>query len=74
MADDLTGIDDINPDLRLSFVPKAIREHFECDDDDPTEGLTDEQLREVGLIALTDDGIYRAFHESLVWALDEVKR
>lgn len=57
-------------DLRLSFTPDAIREHFEGDDPDPTEGLTDEQLADVGRHALTDEGLYDAFHESLTWALD----
>lgn len=57
-------------DLRLSFTPNAIREHFESDEVDPTEGLTDEQLVEVGRLALTDDRVYRAFHEALVWAVE----
>lgn len=64
--------EDVIPyDLRLSFTPAAIREHFEGDDEDPTASLTDEQLAEVGRTALTDDGLYRAFHEALVWALEE---
>lgn len=58
-------------DLRLSFTPDAIREHFEGDEPDPTEGMTDEQLAEVGRTALTDDMLYDAFHGALVWALDE---
>jgi hypothetical protein len=60
-----------NRDLRLYFTPNAIREHFECDEPDPTAGLTDDQLREVGWLALTDDSLYRTFHECLVWALEE---
>jgi hypothetical protein len=63
-----------NEDLRLSFTPDAIREHFENEDPDPTAGKTDEELREVGYTALTDDGLYRAFHEALVWALDHEEK
>jgi hypothetical protein len=67
-----TPTDDVIPyDLRLSFTPDAIREHFEGDEPDPTEGMTDEQLTEVGRTALVDEGLYRAFHESLTWALTE---
>lgn len=58
-------------DLRLSFTPDAIREHFQDDEPDPTEDMTDEQLAEVGRTALTDDGLYRAFHDALVWALPD---
>lgn len=61
----------IPSDLRLSFTPDAIREHFEGDEPDPTEGLTDEQLAEVGRMALTDDGLYRAFHDALTWAIKD---
>lgn len=55
--------------LALWFTPQAIREHYEGDADDPTRGLTDDQLVEVGKQALGDDGLYRAFHSSLEWAL-----
>lgn len=67
-------IDEAIPgDLRLSFTPNAIREHFEGadDEDNLTLGMSDEQLAEVGRAALTDDGLYRAFHEALTWALGE---
>jgi len=60
-------------DLRLSFSPAAIRDHFEGEDPDPTKGLTDEQLREVGWMALTDDFIYAEFHRSLGAALADLK-
>jgi len=64
--------EDVIPyDLRLSFTPAAIREHFDGDDHDPVGHLTDEQLTEIGKVALTDEGLYRAFHEALVWALEE---
>jgi hypothetical protein len=56
-------------DLRLSFTPDAIRDHFEGDEPDPTEGMTDEQLTEVGRTALADHGVYRAFHDALVLRL-----
>lgn len=61
----------IPDDLRLSFTPDAIREHFEGDDPDPTEHMTDEELADVGRTALLDDGLYRAFHEALTWALED---
>jgi len=51
-------------DLRLSFSPFAIREHFEGDDD-PTDGMSDEELREVGWAALTADSLYEVFHRIL---------
>jgi hypothetical protein len=56
--------------LRLSFTPSAIREHFEGDEPDPTEGMTDEQLREIGEAALNDDILYREFHRALVAAFE----
>lgn len=49
----------------LSFEPDAIREHFEVDEEDPTEGMTDEQLEAVALEALSDDRLYSVFHELL---------
>ena len=61
--------------LRLSFAPDAIREHFEDDHEDPrrreVEAMSDEQLERVGARALTDAGLYRAFHEALILALVE---
>jgi hypothetical protein len=56
-------------DLRLSFTPDAIREHFEGDEPDPTEGMTDEELADVGRSALCDDILYREFHQALVAVL-----
>lgn len=55
--------------LALWFTPQAIRDHYEGDSDDPTKSLSDEELVEVGQQALTDDGLYRAFHSALEWAL-----
>lgn len=49
----------------LSFEPDAIREHFEVDEDDPTEDMTDEELLAIGENALQDDELYRVFHELL---------
>lgn len=49
----------------LSFEPDAIRDHFEADEDDPTEGMTDEQLEGIALDALQDDRLYAVFHELL---------
>ena len=53
--------------LRLSFTPDAIREHFEGGDYASVDKMSDEELAQVGATALTDDGLYRAFHEALVW-------
>jgi len=56
--------------LRLSFVPNAIREHFEDDQAFPeVEDMTDADLAEVGFEALAADRLYETFHEVLVDAL-----
>lgn len=55
--------------LALWFTPQAIREHYEGDDDDPTAGMTDDELAKAGHQALLDDGLYRAFHAALEGAL-----
>lgn len=74
-ADDDTESTKVNPEadpfLRLYFTPSAIRSHFECDDDDPTENLTDDDLAAIGAMAIQDDSLYRVFHEVLSFALDE---
>lgn len=57
--------------LVLSFEPDAIRDHFEADEDDPTEGLTDDQLLDVAQAALSSDRLYETFHEVLVETLKE---
>lgn len=62
-----------NQQLRLHFTPDAIREHFADDDPNPIEGMTDDQLRQVGWLALTDDALYRAFHDALCWSVAEIK-
>lgn len=54
----------------LSFEPDAIRDHFEADDPDPTEDLTDEQLEEIAMKALQDDKLYGVFHELLQAGVD----
>jgi len=58
--------------LRLSFTPDAIREHFEDadEDDNPTTGMTDEQLAEIGEAALNDEILWREFHRALVAAFE----
>ncbi len=67
--------------LRLSFRPEAIREHYGVDSggdpgDDPVARLvarmTDAQLRRVGLLALSDAALYRAFDAALATAVREV--
>jgi hypothetical protein len=56
-------------DLRLSFHPDAIREHFDEDEDYPEfESATDEQLAEIGSAALSYDYLYEVFHRILVTA------
>lgn len=61
--------------LALWFTPDAIKDHFEGDDDVETflEGLSDIELREVGLDALTNDLLYSAFHDILVTAINDAK-
>lgn len=49
----------------LSFEPDAIRDHFEADEDDPSEGMTDDELLDVAATALQDDRLYAVFHELL---------
>lgn len=70
MTHDLSDPDE---HLRLWFTPDAIRDHFEGDEPDPTGGLSDNDLRKVGEAALTNDLLYRAFHDSLVYGLEALK-
>lgn len=60
--------------LRLSFTPDAIREHFDVGDTYATivEGMTDEELAEVGEFALGSPVLYKIFHELLVAGVDDV--
>lgn len=57
--------------LVLSFEPDAIRDYFEADEDNPTDGLTDAELEMIGLTALSSNRLYEALHETLVQALKE---
>lgn len=59
--------------LALFFTPNAIREHFEGDDTDgvTVQAMSDETLAAVGGAALTDDRLYRAFHDVLWSALNK---
>lgn len=59
--------------LRLSFTPEAIREHYEDGDGAELEDLSDAMLAKAGSYALSDDGLYRAFHEALEAALSTVR-
>lgn len=61
--------------LRLSFGPDAIREHYEdCEEgDDPTVGLTDDDLAQIGEWALNDQCLYEAFHNALESAITEYR-
>jgi hypothetical protein len=71
MGEKLDSQETENPDWRLlvSFEPEAIRAHYEGDDPDPTEGLTDENLREVGEYAINSDRLWGLFHDLLEEAL-----
>lgn len=57
--------------LCLWFTPEAIREHFAGLEPDRTQGLTDEQLIEVGQYALDHDALYETFHDVLLDAFRE---
>jgi len=62
--------------LLVSFKPDAIREHFE---DYPelgefVEGLTDDELLDVGTAAVENDQVWATFHEVLVFAVEIKKR
>lgn len=65
---DLTMMDTT---LCVSFEPDAIRAHFEGDDPDPTQGLTDGQLKVIGQYAIAADRLWEMFHELLVEALED---
>ena len=65
------GVVDLN--LCVSFEPQAIRDHFEGDDPDPTEGLTDKQLEDIGWYAIQADSLWGLFHELLQEAFEELK-
>jgi hypothetical protein len=66
-----------DPDLMVSFEPKAIEEHFDMlvesgqveDDEDMLAGLTAEDLRYVGMLAMMDDRLWNAYDDSLRKAL-----
>lgn len=58
-------------DYVLSFEPGAIRDHFEADEDDPTQGMSDEELLVVAEAALSSDRLYETFHDVLVETLRE---
>jgi len=60
--------------LCVSFEPDAIRAHFEGDDPDPTEGLSDEQLRAIGYYAIGADSLWSLFHELLVEAINDYQQ
>lgn len=55
----------------LSFEPDAIRDHFEADEDDPTEGMSNDELLAVGQESLQSDRLYETFHELLAEALEQ---
>jgi hypothetical protein len=63
-------LEEVDLSLVVSFEPDAIRAHFEGDDPDPTAGLTDAQLREIGEYAISADTLWGLFHELLVEAID----
>lgn len=63
-----------NLNLRVSFEPHAIREHYEGLDPDPTKDLTDEQLEKIGEYAMLSDQLWVLFHELLVEAFEDVEK
>lgn len=64
----------MDANLCVSFEPRAIRDHFEVGDPDPTEGLTDDDLRKIGEYAIQADSLWNLFHELLVEAIEEAPR
>ena len=62
----MTTMQEMDVTLCVSFEPDAIRAHFEGDDPDPTQGMTDEQLRAIGHYAISADSLWSLFHELLV--------
>lgn len=60
-------------ELAVWYGPQEIRDHFEGDDCDPTEGMCDHTLEVVGEYALCDDRTWETFHRVLVDAIDAVK-
>jgi hypothetical protein len=62
----------VDVNLCVSFEPQAIRDHFEGNDHDPTEGLGDEHLKQIGEYAVSADPLWELFHELLVEAFEEV--
>lgn len=56
--------------LRLSVCPAAIIDHFETND--RVNGLSRRQLLEIGEHVLTSDAFYKAFHEALCEAVEEI--
>jgi len=61
--------------LRLAVTPDAVRDHFEAGEEPQAAlvaAMSDEQLCLVGEVVLCDDRLYRAFHECLMSAVDEV--
>lgn len=55
--------------LVLFSTPQAIRQHFEDDPNDPTQGLSDDDLREAGEAVVGSEALYDAWHDALVAAL-----
>ena len=64
--------------MQISFTPDAVKEHFDYLTPDPLEGLTDEEIAQVGNLALEwfsgDDIMWNLFDEHLSNAVNEVKR
>ena len=57
--------DDLNPTLRISYTPEAIREHYEDDDENALAGLDDDDLRAIGQVASDGDSTWHAYAEGL---------
>jgi hypothetical protein len=47
------------------FTPDAIRDHYDGTEDNPTIGMTDEELKIVGRTALQDEYLWDVYSEVL---------
>jgi hypothetical protein len=60
---------DVDEKLVVWYTPAAIREHYDGHPDDPTRGLSDEQLAEAGQDAIADERTWETFGSVLETAL-----
>lgn len=65
--------DDLNYMLHVSYTPQAIRDHYE-DREDALEGLSDDDLRQVGVFAVENDMTWSTYEDALDDARMEVEK